>query len=175
MFNVQPKVQLAITTCDTYFLAFCLVVMIQKCGKNLIIETPRGGGRSDSLIHERYFGFSRTHEREKNGKFHDSKNGILSIHEPQLTNMQEFTNSRTNFSIFTNSRTIFLLFTNHERNRFHEFTNNFSHFHEFTNEKKPIAACTNTARGGLHQCSYFTFIKHRNFYWYWYQFFFNTN
>ena len=107
--------------------------------------SPPGG--SDSRIHEQYFGFSRPREREKNGNFHDSKNGILSIHEPQLTNMQEFTNSRTNFPVFTNSRTIFLLFTNHERNRFHEFTNDFSHFHEFTNEKKPIPACTNTAGG----------------------------
>ena len=43
---------------------------------------PPGG--SDSRIHEQYFGFSRTHERGKNSKFHDSMNGILSIHEPQL-------------------------------------------------------------------------------------------
>ena len=46
-----------------------------------IYEAPQGG--FDSRVHERYFGFSRTHEQEKNDKFRVSKNGILSIHEPQ--------------------------------------------------------------------------------------------
>ena len=92
-------------------------------------EPPQGA--FDSRIHEQYFRFSRTHKEEKNGMFRDSKNGILSIHEPQLTNMQQLTNTHeqlfqfsrsregyfffsriTNEIVFTNSRTILRIFTN---------------------------------------------------------------
>ena len=72
---------------------------------------------------------------------------IYDFVKSRITNVSEFTNSRTDISFFTNSRTIFPFFTNHEQDRFHEFTNDFFHFHEFTNEKKPIPACTNAAGG----------------------------
>ena len=117
--------------------------MLKKSSKcELVYRGPPGGGI------ERYFGFSRTHKREENGKFNDSNSGILSIHESQLTNMQEFTNSRTNLSIFTNSRTIFRLFTNHERNRFHEFMNNFLSFSRHHKRKKAVSSLHEHRWGG---------------------------
>ena len=65
----------------------------------------------------------------------------LSIHEPQITNLLIFTNSRTNFSIFTNSRTdggmrvsrsdfVKFRIINHENVGNHHFANKFFHFHE---------------------------------------------
>ena len=73
-------------------------------------EAPQGGPIHEFTID--ILGFSRTHEREKNDISFTIKNGILSTHAPQSTNMQEFTNSRTNFPVFTNSQTIFLILTN---------------------------------------------------------------
>ena len=107
---------------DPYFHTPRIIIIIDHLGSLVRVEFNQGrqslssifgakikgeGGGFDSRIHERYFQFSRNHERQKNARCH------------------------LFFSDFVNSRT-----KNNESEGIHEFTSDIFSFHEFTNDKK---------------------------------------